>query len=150
MKAVRAGIAHVMHTLPPVAPPRHGDVMRARKNAASEAGENKCGSAMHRGSAAPAPIATPSCRGTRCASRLAQTGPEASLARPLSPPVLLHTGSERARLRFLLAATYQLIPALTACGMLQKAQRSVPNLAGANCRRGVLELPADGDESGRT
>ena len=81
MKAVRAAIAHFKP--PPAlasAGPAHlttscsaatrRDV--ARKNAAAEAGENKCGSAAHRGYAARAPIATPSCRGTRCASRLAQ------------------------------------------------------------------------------
>jgi len=82
MKAVRAAIAHFKP--PPAlasagpahlttscsAATRRRDV--ARKNAAAEAGENKCGSAARRGYAARAPIATPSCRGTRCASRLAQ------------------------------------------------------------------------------
>jgi len=79
MKAVRAAIAHFKP--PPAlasagpahlttscsAATRRRDV--ARKNAAAEAGENKCGSAAHRGSAARVPIATPSCRGTPSASR---------------------------------------------------------------------------------
>ena len=82
MKAVRAAIAHFKP--PPAlasagpahltascsAATRRRDV--ARQNAAAEAGEKKCGSAARRGYAARAPIATPSCRGTRCASRLAQ------------------------------------------------------------------------------
>ena len=50
-----------------------GDVMRAHKNAAAEAREMSAGPRLI---AAPAPIATPSCSGTRCALRLAQTGPE--------------------------------------------------------------------------
>lgn len=82
IKAVMAAIAHLkpppaLASAGPAHPTtscsaatRRRDV--ARKNAAAEAGENKCGSAAHRGSAARARIATPSCRGTRCASRLAQ------------------------------------------------------------------------------
>ena len=42
------------------------------KSVTASKAQQKCGSAAHRGSAARAPIATPSCRGTRCASRLAQ------------------------------------------------------------------------------
>jgi hypothetical protein len=79
MKAVMSAIAHfkpppALASAGPAHPTtscsaatRQPDV--ARKNAAAEAGENKCGSAAHRGSAARAPIDTPSCRGTRCASR---------------------------------------------------------------------------------
>ena len=82
MKAVMAAIAHfkpppALASAGPAHPTtscsaatRRRDV--ARQNAAAEAGEKKCGSAAHRGSVARAPIATPSCRGTRCASRLAQ------------------------------------------------------------------------------